>query len=143
MTFNILNCCKFAEVLKKIITYLLLGLYLHAAFAPYMPVINYVFNYEFYKTVLCENKSRPELKCNGKCHLMKELKASNSQNSDAKLPVPTIDLSKLPISLLENYNSFELFLFKKNRSNTFFYTHKAILQVDVSKSTPPPDTINA
>ena len=38
--------------------------------------------------MLCENKAKPELKCNGKCHLMKELaKASEDEkpiNSDKK-----------------------------------------------------------
>jgi hypothetical protein len=30
-------------------------------------------NYDYIAKVLCENKAKPELKCNGKCQLMKEL----------------------------------------------------------------------
>ena len=37
-------------------------------------MVNYWVQYDYYKTVLCENKDRPELKCNGTCHLAKELK---------------------------------------------------------------------
>ncbi len=55
---------------------------------PITPVIDYVVNYEYISKVLCENKAKPELKCNGKCHLMKELaKASEDEkpiNSDKK-----------------------------------------------------------
>lgn len=55
---------------------------------PIMPVIDYVINYEYISTVLCENKDKPELKCCGKCHLKKELaNASEGEkpiNSDKK-----------------------------------------------------------
>lgn len=42
-------------------------------FRPIFPVVDYVVNYEYISKVLCENKDKPKLKCNGKCHLMKEL----------------------------------------------------------------------
>ncbi len=40
---------------------------------PMFPVVDYVVNYDYITKVLCENKAKPELKCNGKCQLMKEL----------------------------------------------------------------------
>jgi hypothetical protein len=47
---------------------------------PVFPVIDYVVNYDYIAKVLCENKAKPELKCNGKCQLMKELaKAAEEQ----------------------------------------------------------------
>ncbi|WP_375605317.1 hypothetical protein [Flavobacterium davisii] len=60
------------------------GLYIILAFSillrPIMPVIDYVVNYDYIVKVLCVNKDKPVLKCNGKCHLMKELaKASESE----------------------------------------------------------------
>lgn len=42
-------------------------------FKPLMPVAEYIINYDYIAKVLCENKAKPELHCNGKCHLMKEL----------------------------------------------------------------------
>lgn len=55
---------------------------------PILPVAEYVMNYEYISKALCENKAKPELKCNGKCHLMKELaKASEGEkplSSDKK-----------------------------------------------------------
>lgn len=40
---------------------------------PIFPVIDYAVNYDYITEVLCINKAKPELHCNGKCHLMKEL----------------------------------------------------------------------
>ena len=54
---------------------------------PVFPVLEYVVNYDYIVSELCENKANPELQCNGKCHLAKELaKASydDSTNSSEK-----------------------------------------------------------
>ncbi len=41
---------------------------------------------------LCENKDKPEMACNGKCHLMK---VSKSQDKDQKTPESIIDFKEL------------------------------------------------
>jgi len=55
---------------------------------PVFPVIEYAVNYDYISNVLCENKAKPMMHCNGKCHLMKELaKASENEkpaSSDKK-----------------------------------------------------------
>ncbi len=40
---------------------------------PILPVIEYAINYDYISKVLCVNKEKPKLQCNGKCHLTKEL----------------------------------------------------------------------
>ena len=55
--------------MKKIVVIVVLAIILK----PIFPVIDYVVNYNYISTVLCENKDKPELKCCGKCHLKKEL----------------------------------------------------------------------
>ncbi|AWH86963.1 hypothetical protein HYN59_08640 [Flavobacterium album] len=40
---------------------------------PVLPVLDYIINYDYIATTLCENKAKPEMHCNGKCHLAKEL----------------------------------------------------------------------
>ncbi|MDO5635627.1 MAG: hypothetical protein Q4G18_00060 [Myroides sp.] len=48
-------------------------------FRPVIPVVEYIVFYDYIKNELCENKDKPKLECNGKCHLKKELaKASGS-----------------------------------------------------------------
>ena len=48
---------------------------------PVLPVIDYVVNYDYISTVLCVNKAKPKLECNGKCHLVKELAKSSESES--------------------------------------------------------------
>lgn len=49
-------------------------------------VTNYLYQYDYYVNVLCENKERQELKCNGTCHLAKELKVVEEKESSPELP---------------------------------------------------------
>jgi hypothetical protein len=71
--------------LKKTILILALVLFLK----PTLPVIEYVANYDYISKVLCVNKDKPKMHCNGKCHLMKELAKTSEQekpiSSDKKI----------------------------------------------------------
>jgi hypothetical protein len=73
---------------KKIVFIILIALILK----PILPVVDYIVNYEYISKVLCENKAKPMMHCNGKCHLMKELaKAAETENpksSDKKQNTP-------------------------------------------------------
>ena len=51
---------------------------------PVFPVLEYVVNYDYIVKELCVNKAKPELHCNGKCHLAKELaKASDTDATNS------------------------------------------------------------
>ena len=65
--------------MKKLLVILTLLMFLK----PILPVLEYVVNYDYIVNELCENKSKPELKCNGKCHLMKEL----AKESESEKPI--------------------------------------------------------
>jgi len=111
---------------KKLIIIVILAIFLK----PILPVIDYVINYDYISKVLCENKAKPQLKCNGKCHLMKELaKASENEkpiNSDKK------DNSKHEIELLycnelSEINFRQIYFLNKtsvgdNYANLYFHT---------------------
>lgn len=43
--------------------------------------MDYVVNYDYISKVLCINKEKPKLNCNGKCHLIKELAKASDQNT--------------------------------------------------------------
>lgn len=55
-------------------------LYILSSLKIISPFIYYNLNQEYIINVLCENKSKPELKCKGKCFLKKELKKSTEEN---------------------------------------------------------------
>ena len=50
---------------------------------PIFPVIDYVVNYDYIATVLCVNKAKPQMHCNGKCHLIKEM----AKESESEKPI--------------------------------------------------------
>lgn len=73
---------------------------------PVLPVIEYIVNYDYISKVLCVNKDKPMLHCNGKCHLMKELaKASENEKpiSDKKMATQEFE-----VLFIENIKSFEV-----------------------------------
>ena len=52
---------------------------------PIAPVAGYFIHYKYISEKLCENKSRPEMHCNGKCVLKKELgKAAAEETGNKK-----------------------------------------------------------
>lgn len=68
---------------------------------PLWPVIEYIVNYDYIVNTLCENKDKPEMQCNGKCHLTKELaeEAGNDNknpfnNKTSKTEIPQFIISE-------------------------------------------------
>ncbi|MGB3774760.1 MAG: hypothetical protein WA951_05850 [Leeuwenhoekiella sp.] len=53
-------------------------------FKPVFPVLEYVVDYDYISTVLCINKDKPELNCNGKCYLMQSLAEAAKEEADQK-----------------------------------------------------------
>ena len=84
---------------------------------PLFPVLEYAVNYEYISKVLCVNKAKPMMHCNGKCHLMKELakaQETEKQTSSNKknVTVDTIDL------ILDIKNDFSLCVYNVNSKTT-------------------------
>ncbi|HEY4617911.1 MAG TPA: hypothetical protein VIH09_06930 [Flavobacterium sp.] len=77
--------------MKKLAFLIIIVLFLK----PVFPVIDYAVNYDYISKVLCINKEKPAMHCNGKCHLMKELaKASETEkpiSSDKKQNVNVLN----------------------------------------------------
>lgn len=57
---------------------------MHLVLRPAIPLADYVVNYNYIKTVLCINKAKPQLMCNGKCYLRKELAKTNDTHNTFK-----------------------------------------------------------
>ncbi len=81
---------------------------------PVLPVLDYALNYDYISKVLCVNKDKPKLKCNGKCHLMKEL----AKASDAENPIPNDKKNSSKTLEILFFQEMESFEFEPN--NCFF-----------------------
>jgi hypothetical protein len=49
---------------------------------PLWPVADYIVNYDYIVNVLCENKDTPQLNCDGKCYLAKQLAKENKDDGN-------------------------------------------------------------
>tara|TARA_R110002072_G_scaffold19826_37_gene73136 strand:- start:704 stop:979 length:276 start_codon:yes stop_codon:yes gene_type:complete len=72
---------------KRNLAFLIASLYLLSLFKPLGAIIHYTANYGFYSNVLCENKDKPELHCNGTCAFAKKHKLSSEPKELPNLPV--------------------------------------------------------
>jgi len=89
-------------------------------------VIEYQVNKNYIAQVLCINKTKPQLQCNGKCHLAKELKKADQ--AEQKLPAPLKEkfevlyfCEALP-AISFSQNSFALPVIWQSFYQSIFYT---------------------
>ncbi|MBV6879147.1 hypothetical protein NG800_006330 [Epilithonimonas ginsengisoli] len=64
--------------MKSLFTFFII---LTIALRPLVPLMDYAVNYDFINKNLCENKSKPQLLCNGKCYLKKEIAKTSTDQS--------------------------------------------------------------
>ena len=74
----------YEDMLQKPLSFLLILLTLSSGFTRLYFYAGYELNKNYIATTLCENKAKPQLKCNGKCYLKKKLKQAekSEQKSD-------------------------------------------------------------
>lgn len=86
--------------MKKAGAILLIALYGLGLVRPAMPLIEYYLKMEEYKAK-CINRAKPKLHCNGKCYLMKQLKALHTEKSVPTSPAPVkINFEDYPVALI-------------------------------------------
>lgn len=71
-------------MMKQIASVFLIVIILLQAFGSTIVLSNYYINKDYITSVFCINKDKPKLKCNGKCHLKKQLKKTE-ENEKAPL----------------------------------------------------------
>ncbi len=111
-------------------------LYLLAMVKPLIPIIEYHANYDYISNVLCENRDKPYLQCNGKCYLDKQIKKTNHSDHKHKSSIPQINFEDYPISTLGQFNysikDFNVF------SRESFFVEKFMLQYYFNPLLKPP-----
>ena len=74
---------KFGKLKKIFAITLLLAVSLKPSY--YLAeIVYYELNIDYIIETYCVNKDKPELQCNGKCHLAKQLQVSPSTNEEGK-----------------------------------------------------------
>lgn len=99
--------------LRAYIAVVLAATFLAITFQSAFIQISYDLNKAYIAQELCVNKDRPEMKCEGKCYLNKQLTKTEQQNSQrqgSEIAKPTItwsaaDLNVSTLGLYESYHS--------------------------------------
>lgn len=106
-------------------SYIVLFVALSMLIRPLWPIVEYAMNYDYIVNVLCENKDKPQLQCDGKCYLSKQLAAQQSEQdpfgenplrAEIQHPVFFQSLCNLHLQILpvrdgkNNFNTAPLFL---------------------------------
>jgi hypothetical protein len=93
---------KSSSIYRNFFAWLLLSLYVLNCFKVVQPYINYKVNFEYISTVLCENKEKPELHCDGQCYLNKELKkAAEEEAQKNAVAQKVIEVESIPANNIE------------------------------------------
>ena len=104
--------------MKSFIAILLASLFLLQSAEKFFIVVNYEMNKADITKKFCENKAKPMMHCNGKCHLKKQLqKQDKKENSPAnnikdKFEVQYFSENKTKIPFLN--------ITQKNKLSTFY-----------------------
>ncbi len=84
-----------------------------------MLLVNYQIQKTYYIEVLCENQDEPEIQCEGKCHLSKQLAAENSNSNQEPMP-PSAESFEETVPVL--YSQFDFSLASLNQEEVHPYS---------------------
>lgn len=97
-------------------------------------------NIDYIIETYCVNKDKPELQCNGKCHLSKQLQLVAPETNDAQgnLAITIISESFFPVYFQpEATLAFEANVLESSRLQNFYYTNNYTYKLDYQLLKPP------
>jgi hypothetical protein len=123
---------------KKAISFLFIFIFCYSGLRPTLPFFNYFINYEYIAEVLCINKEKEVLACNGKCQLTKDVLENESSDNTNHLQ---INFEKFPTLFLENSDFvINIPISKRNTSYHFLCRYKGSSQKPLL---PPPRIVTS
>lgn len=120
--------------MKKLFSLVLIFLFLLIISQQGLIILHFKLNQQAIEQEFCENKSKPELECHGKCYLKKELKQSEKNNLETSIIFKNIE-----IVLTSNFEyKLKIFQIKKNRKK-LIYKELCQSEPHLKIFTPPPN----
>jgi hypothetical protein len=106
--------------LKKLAAFLLCFVLLGGTVLKFTLVCNYWLNKAEITRLFCQNTAKPELKCDGKCHLAKQLKKADSSDERSQNTIPDVKILTLDCAFVTS-DKFSLMLKSKDLATQFYY----------------------
>lgn len=125
-----------SSAVRNTILFSFLFIYSLSLFRSVMPYIEYNLNKEFIIAELCENKDKPELKCNGTCHLAKQIEKAVDEDFDDKDKAPSVKLEYSVTAHLSSLQEVKFYLWSSVTDIPFVDKYKE--QTDLRIFIPPP-----
>jgi hypothetical protein len=113
---------------KKIV--LLISIFILAR--PAIPFLEYIVNYDYIVKELCENKEKPVLKCNGKCHLMKELAKTAEDDKNTSSDKKQNVKQEIEVLFYQDFKSLSCsnsYVFTNNKINSVYQNLYALIAI--------------
>jgi len=105
----------------KIQAILITGLFAFLLMKPVFPYLDYLARRSYIIEKFCENKDKPEMACNGKCHLNEKVRENESSSESDQIPVSKRQW-KQPEFLLGTWHN-DLFLSEQLASGTSYINY--------------------
>ena len=125
------------HTMRAFIVYIWLVTTILPTFSQWGTIAYYQINKEYITRVLCENRDKPQMHCNGHCYLAKKLKAQkekeDQQTGELVRNMPVIQLFTSPLS------SFAFISAHFTQQKRLFFAYRmARYQAPLSITVPPP-----
>jgi hypothetical protein len=117
--------------LKKIVAIWVLIAVLLQTFSAAIIVSDYLANKKFISEKLCENRSRPQLHCNGKCYLKKKIARESGEQNGERRNRAAEDV----VVLFFEKHEFEIYYDSDVApASSIFRNRDVLLTIDVARS---------
>ncbi len=101
--------------MKKISAVVLITILMAGIFKDGFIYLSFKINQSQIIKILCVNKGKPEMKCNGKCHLKTQLEENEKEKKESPYSVPS-ENKQVIVWLIETTDSSDQL--KNNKSNS-------------------------
>lgn len=108
---------------------LLIFLILAQTFSKGLVALDFMINKDFIAKTLCVNKNKPQMHCNGKCHLKKMMEKEDKQT--------TVQNEKETILYLEQVNNFTTISTSREDKYSFPKNDKRLSTINLPFFHPP------
>lgn len=118
-------------------SFITVSLFLGSIFQPVFPIYNYFLNYDYIVNVLCVNKDKPEMHCDGKCYLKKEISKSNNLDKGSKKALANYQFKPIPV-YFETTSEFNPVYYQEDFSENAFCKVNFFENISIAPNLPPP-----
>ena len=126
--------------MKRILPILFLLAFVTTSLKQYYPYLDYSINKNYISEFLCVNKDKPKLRCEGKCHLNKQLKKINTEdNGNFPIPSPNEEVSSILFFQSDRPISFVIITESDLKKSNYNASFVSSFQLEIPK--PPPQVL--